>query len=131
MPKPHKTISTPRAPAAIGPYSQAVVAQGSKLIFISGQIPLDPHSLIVTTNDIRSQTTQVLKNLLAIIQEAQASPSDVVKTTIYLKNMNDFAIVNEEYAKFFSEHLPARACVEVARLPKDVLVEIDAILVIS
>lgn len=126
----HKIISTPNAPAAVGPYSQAVVAQGSKLIFISGQIPLDPTSMSVTSGDVRTQTRQVLKNLLAVIQEAQASQNDVVKTTVYLKNMSDFAVVNEEYSKFFAEHKPARACVEVARLPKDVLVEIDAIVVI-
>lgn len=126
----HKIINSKKSPAAVGPYSQAVVAQGSKMIFISGQIPLDPQSMSVISADIRAQTSQVLKNLLAIIQEAQASPNDVVKTTVYLKNMSDFAVVNEEYAKFFCEHLPARVCIEVARLPKDVLVEIDAILVI-
>src|SRR5437762_265903 len=126
----NKIINSKKSPAAVGPYSQAVIAQGSKMIFISGQIPLDPESMSVVSSDIKAQTTQVLKNLLAIIQEAQASVRDVVKTTIYLKNMGDFASVNEEYAKFFSEHLPARVCVEVARLPKDVLVEIDAILVI-
>ena len=126
----HKAIHTKNAPAVVGPYSQAIVAQGSKLIFISGQIPLDPATMTITTNDVRAQATQVLKNLSAIIHEAQASLHHVVKTTVYLKNMNDFSTVNEEYTKFFSEHLPARVCLEVARLPKDALVEIDAIVVI-
>jgi len=126
----HKIIHTPKAPAAVGPYSQAVIAQGSRLVFVSGQIPLDPLSMSVTSTDVRAQTRQVLKNLRAIIQEAQAGLNQVVKTTVYLKNMSDFEAVNEEYAKFFTENLPARVCLEVARLPKDVLVEIDAILVI-
>jgi len=126
----HKIINSPKAPQAVGPYSQAILAQGSKLIFISGQIPLEPKSMSIVSQDIREQTVQVLKNLSAIICEAQASLNHVVKTTVYLKNMNDFNTVNEEYNKFFNEQKPARVCVEVARLPKDALVEIDAIVMI-
>lgn len=128
--KMHKIINSPKAPQAVGPYSQAILAQGSKLIFISGQIPLEPKSMSIVSQDIREQTVQVLKNLSAIICEAQASLNHVVKTTVYLKNMNDFNTVNEEYNKFFNEQKPARVCVEVARLPKDALVEIDAIVMI-
>lgn len=126
----HKAIKTPAAPAAVGPYSQAVLASGTKLLFISGQIPLDPESMHIVSMDVRKQAQQVLKNLEAILKAAEASVEHVVKTTVYLKNMNDFAAVNEEYAAFFTAKLPARACVEVARLPKDVLVEIDAVAII-
>jgi 2-iminobutanoate/2-iminopropanoate deaminase len=126
----HKTIKSPHAPQAIGPYSQAVVAEGSRLIFISGQIPLDPSTMTINSDDIRLQTKQVLKNLHALIREAGGSVHHVVKTTIYLKKMDDFAVVNEEYGQLFTEHLPARVCIEASRLPKDALVEIDAIAVI-
>jgi 2-iminobutanoate/2-iminopropanoate deaminase len=120
-----KTIQTSDAPAAVGPYSQAVLS--NNLLFISGQIPLDPKTLTIASTEIRAQTIQVLKNLQAILHKAGATAQHVAKATVYLKNMNDYAVVNEEYAKFFNEHVPARVCIEVARLPKDVLVEIDAI----
>lgn len=125
----HKKIHTDEAPAAVGPYSQAIEAKCGSLIFISGQIPLDPKTMKVESTDVREQTKQVLKNLQAVLKAAKVSENAVVKTTVYLKNMDDFSLVNEEYEKFFSEHKPARACVEVARLPRDVLVEIDAIAV--
>lgn len=122
----HKKISTDHAPKAVGPYSQAILAQGQNLLFVSGQIPLDAKTMQVSSADIREQTKMVLKNLAAILQAAGVSAQAVVKTTVYLKNMNDFAAMNEEYEQFFCEHRPARACVEVARLPRDVLVEIEA-----
>lgn len=125
----HKQIHTDEAPAAVGPYSQAIEANCSTMVFISGQIPLDPKTMKVESADVREQTRQVLKNLQAVLEASKTAASCVVKTTVYLKNMNDFSAVNEEYEKFFSEHKPARACVEVARLPRDVLVEIDAIAV--
>ncbi len=120
-----KKISTDKAPAAVGPYSQAIVAQG--FAFISGQIPLNPATMTVPSNDVREQTKVVLSNLKAILDAAGAMTQSVVRTTVYLKSMNDYALVNEEYERFFAEHKPARVCVEVARLPRDVLVEIDAI----
>ncbi len=124
-----KVISTEEAPKAVGPYSQAVCASGS-MIFVSGQIPLDKNTMAVVAGGVREQTICVLKNLLAVLIASGATSREVTKTTVYLKSMNDFAVMNEEYEKVFSEHKPARACVEVARLPRDVLVEIDAIAVI-
>jgi 2-iminobutanoate/2-iminopropanoate deaminase len=126
----HKKIVTDQAPKAIGPYSQAIVATGSHLIFISGQIPLDPVSLQIEAKTIAEQTQRSLKNLQAILQAANASWHHVVKTTVFLKDMNDFSAMNAEYEKIFTEHKPARACIEVARLPRDVLVEIEAIAVV-
>lgn len=126
----HTVVETNEAPKAVGPYSQALIASGQKMVFISGQIPLDPNTMQVVGHDVREQTKVVLKNLLAVVAASGASCASVVKTTVYLKNMQDFAVVNEEYARVFHEHKPARACVEVARLPKDVLVEIDAIAVV-
>lgn len=126
----HTVVETNQAPKAVGPYSQAVIATGQKMVFVSGQIPLDSISIQIVGVDAREQTKVVLKNLLAVLAASGASCASVVKTTVYLKNMEDFAVVNEEYARVFHDHKPARACVEVARLPKDVLVEIDAIAVI-
>lgn len=120
-----KKIETDHAPKAVGPYSQAVVAHN--LVFVSGQIALDPETNIVESSDIVGQTQMVLRNLNAVLKASGASATSVLKTTVYLKNMTDFAAFNAEYEQFFAEHKPARACVEVARLPKDVLVEIDAI----
>jgi 2-iminobutanoate/2-iminopropanoate deaminase len=122
-----RTISTENAPKAIGPYVQAVAVVPKELVFCSGQIPLDPKTGAVVDGDVAAQTEQVLKNLEAVLQAAGCSFADVVKTTIYLKNMGDFATVNDVYATRFSGEPPARATVEVARLPKDVQVEIDAI----
>lgn len=127
----HQIIRTPNAPAPVGPYNQAIVAQG-QIMFVAGQIPLDPGTnQLVGGDDVTQQTQQVMKNLEAILTAAGANWSQVVKTTVFLKNMNDFAAVNTVYAHYFEEErAPARACVEVARLPKDVLVEIECIAVI-
>ncbi len=124
-------VSTEKAPAAIGPYSQAVKCSG-KMVFCSGQVPIDPSTQeLLDSNDVSEQTELVLKNLSAVLGASECSMNDVVRTTIFLKDLSDFNAVNAVYAKFFQEPFPARACVEVARLPKDVLVEIDAIAVQS
>lgn len=120
-----KIISTSQAPAAIGPYSQA--NQFADLVFTSGQIPLVPETMEIIAGGISEQAEQVMKNLMAILQEANACAETVIKTTCYIKDMNDFAAFNEVYGKYFPESAPARSCVEVARLPKDVLVEVEAI----
>ena len=122
-----KAIQTNEAPAAIGPYVQAVKISCGEMVFCSGQIPLDAESGEIVVGDVAVQTERVLHNLTAVLRAADCGLSDVVRTTIFLKSMNDFATVNEVYSRHFSENPPARACVEVARLPKDVLVEIDAI----
>ena len=121
---PH-AVSTQAAPAAIGPYSQAIRA--GDFLFVSGQIPVDPTTGGLVDGDVRAQSRRVLENVGAIIAAAGASFDRVVKTTVYLVDMNDFAAMNEEYAKFFGTPAPARATVQVGRLPKDVRVEIDAI----
>lgn len=126
----HKAVNTLDAPKAVGPYSQAIVAEGRRMIFVSGQIPLDAATLKLASNDVVEQTRCVLRHLGAVLHAAGAQMHDVVKTTVYIKNMDDFAQINAEYETFFTTNKPARACVEVARLPKDVLVEIDAIAVI-
>ena len=118
-------ISTDHAPAAIGPYSQAVVA--GDVLYVSGQIPLDPATGQVVTGDLPAQTRQVLDNLKAVIEAAERSMSDVAKVTIFLTDMQQFAVVNEIYGTYFSSPYPARACVEVSKLPKGVAVEMDAI----
>jgi len=120
-----EVISTGEAPAAIGPYSQAV--RFGNLLFLSGQIPLDPRTNQVITGLIEVQTRQVLVNLRAVLAVNGMTPEDVVSTTVYLKDLNDFVAMNAVYADFFSEKPPARATVEVSRLPRDVLVEISAI----
>jgi 2-iminobutanoate/2-iminopropanoate deaminase len=120
-----EAVATAAAPAAIGPYSQAVKAGG--FLFVSGQIPLDPATGGLVDGDVRAQTRRVLENLGGIITAAGASFDRVVKTTVYLVDMNDFAAMNEIYATFFGTPAPARATVQVGRLPKDVRVEIDAI----
>jgi 2-iminobutanoate/2-iminopropanoate deaminase len=126
-----QVIRTDLAPAPVGPYNQAIVATG-KMLFVSGQISIDPTTNRLAHNgDVAKQTELVMSNLAAILQTAGATFEDVVKTVVFLKDMNDFATVNEVYARYFDEATaPARACVEVARLPKDVLVEIDCIAVI-
>ena len=119
-------IATEKAPKAIGPYSQANEVNG--LIFVSGQIPLDPTTNTMVENDIVAQTNRSLSNIKAILEEACSSMDNVLKTTVYLANMSDFAKMNEVYATYFTEgKYPARCAVEVAKLPKDALVEIDAI----
>lgn len=117
-------IQTPKAPAAIGPYSQAIMTGG--LLFTSGQLGMAPETGILQP-DISEQTRQSLKNIQAILEAAGLQKTDVVKTVIYLKDMSDFATVNEIYASFFGSHKPARSCVQVAGLPKEGLVEIEAI----
>jgi 2-iminobutanoate/2-iminopropanoate deaminase len=118
-------IHTAEAPEAIGPYSQAMTLDG--LVFTAGQIALDPDSMEIVGTDVAAQTEQVLKNLAAILDEAGSSLRSVLKTTVYLADMDDFPAMNEVYGRHFDEHRPARSTVEVGRLPKDVLVEIDAI----
>lgn len=118
-------VQTDKAPAAIGPYSQAVKAGG--FVFLSGQVALDPASGQVVEGDVRAQTERVLKNLQAVLAAAGSSLAAVVKATVFLADMNDFAAMNEVYGKFFSSDPPARATVQAARLPKDVQVEIDLI----
>jgi 2-iminobutanoate/2-iminopropanoate deaminase len=122
-------IYSKSAPEPIGPYSQAIRTE--QLIFTSGQIALDAFTDKLVSSDIRAQTHKVLENLEAVLRGASASLQTVVKTTIFLKDMNDFGEVNEVYAEYFGVSLPARSTVEVARLPKDVLVEIDCIALVS
>ena len=124
----NQVIHTENAPAAIGPYSQAVKA--GNLLFVSGQVHFVPETMEIVEGDVKAQTAQSLKNLQAILKEAGADFSNVVKTTVFIKDMNEFAQINEVYAEYFGENKPARACVEVARLPKDVKVEIELIAVL-
>jgi len=127
-----KVIRTDKAPAPVGPYNQAIAASG-QMIFLAGQIPLDSSTgEIVGAGDVMKQTEQVMTNLEAILTAAGAKFQDVVKTTVFLADMNDFAAMNAVYARYFQEETaPARACVQVSRLPKDVLVEIDCIAMIG
>src|SRR5271165_891741 len=120
-----QVIATNDGPKAIGPYSQAIKANG--LVFLSGQIALDPAAQQLISGDVAAQTERVLQNLAGILKAAGSSLEQVVKTTVFLKNMSDFAAMNEVYGRYFTEAPPARSTVEVARLPKDVLVEIDVI----
>ena len=124
----NQVIHTENAPAAIGPYSQAVKA--GNILFVSGQVPFVPETMEIVEGDVKAQTAQSLKNLQAILKDAGADFSNVVKTTVFIKDMNEFAQINEVYAEYFGENKPARACVEVARLPKDVKVEIELIAVL-
>jgi len=119
------TVATERGPKAIGPYSQAVKANG--FVFLSGQIALDPVTQQIVEGDVRVQTERVLENLKAIVEAAGSSIQRVVKTTVFLADMNDFAAMNEVYGRYFVEQRPARSTVEAARLPRDVRVEIDLI----
>jgi len=118
-------INTDKAPKAIGPYSQAVKAGG--FLFTSGQIPIDPATGEMVEGDIRQQVKQVLDNLKAILEAAGVGLKDVIKTTVFIADMNDFAAINEVYAEYFGSNSPARSCVQVAKLPKDAGVEIEAI----
>lgn len=118
-------VKTDKAPKAIGPYSQAIVANG--FVFASGQIPIDPATGEVNTGSIEEQTELVLKNLRAVLEASGSSLENVVKATVFLQDMNDFSRMNDVYAKFFKPPFPARAAVQVARLPRDVKVEIEAI----
>lgn len=121
-------ISTDKAPAAIGPYSQAVKAGNT--IYTSGAIPINPLTGEVVSGGVAEQAEQALQNLKEILIGAGASLDNVVKTTVFIKNMGDFAAINEVYKKYFTQNYPARSCVEVARLPKDVLIEIECVAVV-
>lgn len=120
-----KTVSTERAPKAIGPYSQAVIAQG--FAFLSGQVALDPATGQLVEGDVSAQTERVLQNLQGVLEACGSSLAKVVKTSVFLKDMGDFSKMNEVYSRYFGENSPARSTVEVARLPRDVRVEIDCI----
>ncbi|SHK16670.1 2-iminobutanoate/2-iminopropanoate deaminase [Anaerobranca californiensis DSM 14826] len=122
-------ISTKNAPAAIGPYSQAV--RVGNFLYTSGQIPFDPKTMELVSTDIKEQTKQVMENLKAILEEAGTSFDKVIKTTVFIKDMNQFGDINEVYAQYFGANPPARSCVEVARLPKDVGIEIEAIALVE
>jgi len=129
---PRQTISTTGAPKAIGPYSQAVAVPAGRLLFCSGQIPLDPATgEMVGVGDVRAQTERVLENLGAVLTAGGASFGSVVKTTIFLADLADFAAVNEIYGRHFPDHPPARATVQAAGLPRGALVEIEAIAVVD
>ncbi|MEE1132862.1 MAG: RidA family protein [Caryophanon sp.] len=123
-----KVVSTTNAPAAIGPYSQGIIVNG--VFYSSGQIPLTAAGDLLE-GDIQAQTNQVFENLKAVLAEAGSSLDQVVKTTVFMKDMNDFVAMNEVYAQHFGEHKPARSAVEVARLPKDVKVEIEVIALVK
>lgn len=118
-------ISTAKAPGAIGPYCQAIKV--GNMVFTSGQLGMDPETGEILSGDIKVETKRSLENLKAILEEAGTSLEKVVKTTVFVKDMNDFALVNEVYGEYFNTHKPARSCVEVARLPKDGNVEIEAV----
>lgn len=124
-----KVIATNQAPAAIGPYSQAIEANG--FLFTSGVIPIIPETGELVQGGIEEQAEQAIGNLAALIKAAGAQLEDVVKTVVFIKNMDDFSKVNDIYSKYFTENCPARSCVEVARLPKDVLIEIEAIVLMD
>ncbi|KAF8955309.1 hypothetical protein BGZ46_002663 [Entomortierella lignicola] len=125
----NKIVHTASAPAAIGPYSQAIVANG--FVFCSGSIPVDPANGNVVAGGVKEQTEQVLTNMGEVLKASNSSFGQIVKSTVFLKSMGDFAVVNEIYGKRLDGALPARSCVEVARLPKDVLVEIECIATVS
>jgi 2-iminobutanoate/2-iminopropanoate deaminase len=122
-------IKTDKAPAAIGPYSQAVKVDN--WLFLSGQIPINPATSQLVENNIVKQTEQVLNNIKAVLESAGGTMESIVKTNVYLKDLNDFTAMNEVYARYFTKDFPARATVQAAKLPKDVLVEIDAIAVLK
>lgn len=122
-------VSTDKAPGAIGPYSQAIVANG--MVFCSGQIPIDPATGDFVSENVTEQTVQVLKNLSEVLLAAGSSLNEVVKTTVFLADMNDFAEMNEVYAQFFAENKPARATVQAARLPRDARVEIECVALVA
>jgi 2-iminobutanoate/2-iminopropanoate deaminase len=122
---PKQAVSSPDAPKAIGPYSAAL--RVGSLLFVSGQVPIDPHSGLMVEGDVAAQTQQVLRNISALLNAAGLSPAHVVRTTVFLADMNDFAAMNEVYRTFFAEPFPARSTVQAARLPRDARIEIDVI----
>jgi 2-iminobutanoate/2-iminopropanoate deaminase len=123
-----KVIQTQNAPAAIGPYSQGIIV--NNIFYSSGQIPLTTEGQMVT-GDVKDQTHQVFKNLQALLESAGASFETVIKATVFIKNMDDFAAINEVYGQYFNSHKPARSCVEVAKLPKDALIEIEVVALVK
>ncbi|SFF03400.1 RidA family protein [Alteribacillus iranensis] len=123
-----KKVFTPKAPEAIGPYSQGIIV--NNMFYSSGQIPLKADGQLVE-GGVEEQTHQVFQNLQAVLEEAGSSLDSVIKATVFIKDMNDFPAINEVYGKYFSEHQPARSCVEVARLPKDVSIEIEVIALVK
>lgn len=120
-----KSISTVHAPSAVGPYSQGI--QAGQLLFVSGQLPFVPETMTLAGSDIETQTARSLANVKAVVEAAGYQITEIVKTTVFLKDMNQFAKMNQVYAAFFGDHKPARSTIEVARLPKDVDIEIEAI----
>jgi 2-iminobutanoate/2-iminopropanoate deaminase len=124
-----KIVATENAPKAIGPYSQAVIA--GNLVYTSGQIPIDPLTGDIVAGGIDLQTRQVLENVRAILEASGSTLKNVIKSTVFIKNMNDFPIINKIYAEYFIEPYPARSCVEVAKLPKDVSIEIEVVAIIN
>jgi len=124
-----KIVKTEKAPAPVGPYNQAIIS--GNFVFTAGQIPINPETGNLEPNDIKIQTKRVIENLRAVLQASGSDLSEVVKTTVFLKDMNDFALMNEVYAQYFSDNSPARSAVEVARLPKDVLVEMECIAILK
>ena len=124
-----KIVKTEKAPAPVGPYNQAIIS--GNFVFTAGQIPINPETGNLEPNDIKIQTKRVIENLRAVLQASGSDFSEVVKTTVFLKDMNDFALMNEVYAQYFSDNSPARSAVEVARLPKDVLVEMECIAILK
>ena len=124
-----KIVKTEKAPAPVVPYNQAIIS--GNFVFTAGQIPIDPETGNLEANDIKIQTKRVIENLRAVLQASGSDLSEVVKTTVFLKDMNDFALMNEVYAQYFSDNSPARSAVEVARLPKDVLVEMECIAILK
>ena len=124
-----KRVETPNAPAAIGPYSQGIIANG--FVYTAGQIPLDPATGELVQGDIATQTKRVMESLKAILEQAGASLQTVVKTTVFLKSMDDFAAMNTVYAEYFGDHKPARSTVQAAKLPRDVNVEIEAVALVK
>ena len=120
-----KVINTEKAPKAIGPYVQAIEA--NKLIFVSGQVPINPKVGKIESNDIKDQTIQCMENIKAILKQAESKLEKVIKCTIYVTDLKNFAIVNEVYGSYFIKHKPARVCVEVSKLPLGAMIEIDAI----
>ncbi|WP_303851498.1 RidA family protein [Seleniivibrio woodruffii] len=120
-------FQTDRAPSAIGPYSQAIIS--GNMLFVSGQIPLDPETMKVVEGGIKEQAKRAIESLISVVEDAEFGKKSIAKVTVFIKNMDDFAAINEIYADFMGDHRPARAVVEVARLPKDVLIEVECICV--
>ncbi len=120
-------FQTDRAPSAIGPYSQAIIS--GNMLFVSGQIPLDPETMKIVEGGIKEQAKRAIESLISVVEDAEFGKKSIAKVTIFIKNMDDFGAINEIYADFMGDHRPARAVVEVARLPKDVLIEIECVCV--